>query len=514
MRQIFLFLVFLTAHVVRIPFDPNPHHDGLMYTAAVASSRGLVPHRDFFSQYGPLTSLIHGLWFNVAPNTILSLRFFNAVLLSTTSFLLYQIIKKKIGSTISVLIVSIWSISSPEILPAGLPWPSVVSTLILMLAIYTVDNSKSTFNQIAIICAGVITSLAFFIRVHNLVIPILLTLLCLRSKQYGLLKRFFIGYLCGTTTVLGLLALHSALLPFIQQSIVWPLLGHAGSTYGPKVLVINVLLLLQFPFFAFILWLINLNRFNKIFALVLLTTCLIATYEYSRRIPAIPVSERSFLNFHYLSAFVAQQTLQMMAYGLMAVSLMYQFKFIRERLFSSQNSLLVSSISIGAIFQLYPSPDTYHVWWLTPLLIAGLPNSCKLAFNQFAKSTILMALLIVNFYHVTQIISIDRSHYESAVLSGMYGNEREVDQALTAIQNFLPTRSAHFNCVDGIFAANTKGYLANDVLYVNWPRNVHNPRIGSANFIVECGPQQPQNIQHYTLEWSNELISIYKINQD
>lgn len=515
LQNSFSLFIFFVAHVIRIPFDPNPHHDGLMYTAAIASSTGLFPHRDFFSQYGPLTPFIHGLWFLISPNTLLSLRFFNALLLSATSLLLFHVLRNRVGSRISFLITLIWSISSPEILPAGLPWPSVVSTLILLAAIYIVDIFKIHPSKSVVFLVGILTALALFARIHNLIIPVLFTILCIQTKRYRLLAQFLLGYLSCITIVLGILYVNSGFLPFIQQSIVWPVLGHAGTTYGAKAMLVNALLLLQFPFFAFILWFTSrLPWKNSLFAITILTTCLLAAYLYSRSIPEIPVSERSFTKVNYLSAFVAQQSLQMMIYGLIAVCMVLQFKAISKRLCYSQSSILISSISVGAIFQLYPSPDTYHVWWVTPVLLAGLPTSSSLTFGRFTKPKILIAILIVNFFHVSEVISFDRARYQSSILAGMYGNEQEVDQALIAIENLLPVRSAHFECVDGLFASNTMGYLANDVLYVNWPKNVENPRKGYAKFIVGCGSPQALVKKNQIVVWSNAIITIRKVRQD
>lgn len=132
-------LLFAFAHFVRAPFDPNMHHDGLIYTAAVAAAKGLIPHRDYFSQYGPLTPIIHGWWLAATDRTLLSLRLFNALLLTLISILLFVILRRHQSFLVAFLLVSIWSFSSPEILPADLPWPSVISTLLLMIAISIID---------------------------------------------------------------------------------------------------------------------------------------------------------------------------------------------------------------------------------------------------------------------------------------------------------------------------------------------------------------------------------------
>ena len=511
-NQVTFFAIFLMAHLVRIPFDPDPHHDGLMYTAAIASSTGLFPHRDFFSQYGPLTSFIHGLWFMAAPNTLLSLRFFNGLLLAISSLLLFRILKDQIGVKLAFLISLVWSISSPEILPAGLPWPTVVSSLLLLFLIYISKTSRIALSKWIVFLLGFVSAIALFARMHNLVIPVLVSILCLLTKRYRFLLYFLLGYFTLLIAAISFLNLHSGLLPFIEQSIIWPLLGHAGSTFGAKALIVNALLLLQFPFFAAVLWLVcRLAWRNTLLLVVFLTTLILAAYLYSRRIPEIPVADRSFAKFDYLSAFVAQQSLQMITFGLMGVCLALQTKDLNNRLQFSEREILASSISIGAFFQLYPSPDAYHVWWIAPLLLAGLPVNSSSIFKRFAQTPILVAVLFVNLFHVSQIISFDRSKYQSEVLSGMYGTNLGVDEALIEIQRIIPLRSANFECIDGLFAANTRGYLANEVLYVNWLKKLNNPESSPALFLVSCIGIESDLEKAESTFWTNDLVTIKRI---
>lgn len=511
-NSVTFFAIFLMAHLVRIPFDPDPHHDGLMYTAAIASSTGLFPHRDFFSQYGPLTSFIHGLWFMAAPNTLLSLKFFNGLLLAISSLLLFRILKDQIGVKLAFLVLLVWSISSPEILPAGLPWPTVVSSLLLLFLIYISKTSRIALSKWIVFLLGFVSAITLFARMHNLVIPILVSILCLLTKRCRFLLYFLLGYFTLLFVAISFLHLHSGLLPFVEQSIVWPLLGHAGSTYGAKVLIVNALLLLQFPFFAAALWLVSqLARKHSMFLVVFLTILLLAAYLYSRRIPEIPVADRSFVKFDYLSAFVAQQSLQMMTFGLIGVCLALQIKDLNNKLQLSERQILASSISFGALFQLYPSPDVYHVWWIAPVLLAGLPIPSSSIFKRFAQIPILVAVLLVNLFHVSQVISLDRSNYQSEVLSGMHGTNLGADEALIEIQRIIPPRSADFECNDGLFAANTRGYLANEVLYVNWTKKLNNTESSPALFLVSCEGNENNLEKDKSTFWTNGIVTIKRI---
>jgi hypothetical protein len=321
-----------------------------------------------------------------------------------------------------------------------------------------------------------------------------------------------LGYITFTLFALIILQLNEGLFPFFQQSIIWPLLGHAGTTYGTKVLLINFLLLIQFPFFAAALWFTGRIpiRNQNILGLSLLLT-LLAAYTYSRKIPNIPVSERSFAKFDYLSAFIAQQSLQMMSFGLIGVCLVLQLYEFRYRKSLSDSRIITLSISVGALFQLYPSPDSYHVWWIAPVLLAGIPADTKQFIQKFASPVILIPLLALNSYHNLEVVSLERASYRSEIFSGMYGNNKGVDDALIAIQRIIPPRSAKFICVDGLFAANSNGYLANDVAYVNWAKHITNSEHQSPEYVVTCKPYQTFNFEKVTI-WENSLVSIERIS--
>ncbi len=509
--SLILFLIFLAAHLIRVRYDPDPHHEGLILTAAIAFAEGLVPHRDYFSQYGPISSVVHGLWFIVAPNNLLSLRIFNAILLAITSYFLFYILNKKLSFKLSFFITLVWSISSPEILPAGLPWPSVISTLLLLIVIflsYYFGKAEKYFIASSI---GFLVGMSFFARQHNIVIPFIVICLSLIAKKNKFLIWYLFGYITSFISTLLLLTYSSALQPFFEQSILWPLLGHAGTTYGAKVLIVNALLTLQFPFFAIFLWFArNLLKKHHTLFTGCIALFLITSYLFSRKIPSIPVSERSFKNPYYLSAFVGQQFLQVMTFGLIGVSILVLIQRIRSSLNLTEAEIVVYSTSVGALFQLYPSVDSYHVWWIAPLLLATLAFDSRNTIDKFIQPSLLVVFLLVNLVHNIEVSSIERDVYKSSNFLGMYGNNYLVDDALVAIEGLIPRRSAQYDCIDGIYAANSRGYLANHNLYVNWPNHVQDLEYQEAYFRVVCSPTQQNLRSSDILVWSNDVIAIYK----
>ena len=77
--------------------DPEPHHDGVMLAAAIGVSEGKIPNKDVFTQYGPLTPLLQGMWLRLTEPTLLSLRIFTSLLLAGCGLVLFLILKSRLG---------------------------------------------------------------------------------------------------------------------------------------------------------------------------------------------------------------------------------------------------------------------------------------------------------------------------------------------------------------------------------------------------------------------------------
>ena len=61
------------------PLQVDPHHDGIILGAAVASANGQFGPGSAFSQYGPLSPLIHGFFLDLTSSSMLNLRYFAAL---------------------------------------------------------------------------------------------------------------------------------------------------------------------------------------------------------------------------------------------------------------------------------------------------------------------------------------------------------------------------------------------------------------------------------------------------
>lgn len=102
---------------------PNPYEQGIMYTAAIAAREGLEPNRDFFMQYGPVSSWLQGYWMRLFGPELIQLQLstmFAVLLLSSVTFFTLRIF---LGNTLRNILeralVNVWP-----------SWGSMVVTLV------------------------------------------------------------------------------------------------------------------------------------------------------------------------------------------------------------------------------------------------------------------------------------------------------------------------------------------------------------------------------------------------
>lgn len=474
--------------LLRSPLDPNAHHDGYMYVMAVASATGLIPNRDFFSQYGPVTNILQGWWLSITTMNLLSLRILTALILGCTGFLMYKHIEKHFGKKLSFLISFLWILSSPRLLPADLPWSTTISTLFFIICFFLTSSLKSGSWFVA----GFLSGLNVFVRQHNLLlILILFSLQIFSSSQRPfpgkLLRPMLFGILAGFGSVLTFILYTGSFRSWIEQTIIWPITGHSGTTYPLKAMLVNTFLTLQFPISALLIYLLFIMKIHKkVLSVALILVILVFLSIISAKVNSIPVEERSFRNIKYFVYFFAGQSSQLLAISSIGFVIFLGLRSFRKFKTLSTASAFQLLVATSCLAQLYPSPDSYHIWWIAPIMI--LTISTFFPFPTLATrekiALLLLPLLVVNCIQVAQDFSKPREVYRSTVLRGMMGNDRNLDQGLLMLEDSTPG-SVNFDCSDGIYAANQNGYLSSSWQFVNWGPKDQTKNLNS-RYIFRC----------------------------
>jgi hypothetical protein len=210
-------------------WNPNGIHDGFMYAPAILVAEGGVPNKDAFTQYGPYVMLIQGFWLSKTNLTLLSLRHLNALFLTIIGILLYFAGGKYLSKRASVSLSVIWALSAPKLLPAVLPWPSVLSTLLALtsVSIFLAKSNlgKNLYSKLLPVFSGFLISVAIMVRIHIILLPLLLTLFYVFSPrvrgQIAKLHYWFIGFTLGLILHVFYFVITKSLNQYWDQCIAW-----------------------------------------------------------------------------------------------------------------------------------------------------------------------------------------------------------------------------------------------------------------------------------------------------
>lgn len=475
-------------------FDPDAIHDGIMYPAALRVSIGGIAHKDAFSQYGPIAPFLQGLWLRFTDDSLLSLRYFSALLLSLTSLTIFLALKRRIDVHLSAILAALWIFSFPRLLPATLPWTTIITTLIMMSSYLLLDSTliqrKHLLHKFAAFGTGFMIGVSCFVRLQMLTLLIIFVVLelfyILKFKDVSIIRHWLVGGISSISIIVICLFLSDSFAPFVEQTIVWGFLGVAAR---PKFFEFHRLASLFGSIFYIIVGFYGLSGFylftrrrndRRILKLTklmftFLSLALVVCVFNSGRIEA---GRSTFLNPIFDFKLFLSDYLQIFIYSifLLGIYSMYRLIKLRNTQQIAQSERFGLALGLTAILQMYPSPDQMHLWWLTPVILIFTINSLKTNIINLWKYswrsvTVLFAILIL-------ILSIDfnnnrnihRYHFTNSALIGMSGSSPaapSLDKTLNLLENHVKWGEADIACDDGIYSGAGRKYLAKSAYFLN-----------------------------------------------
>ena len=516
----------LPIFLLRARWDPEPHHDGVIYAAAVAVRDGLAPNRDVFAQYGPLVPEIQGLWLREFGPALLNLRILNALLLAAIGLMLFNLCKKRIGIITSALVTFAWAFASPRpcqqtcsnLFTTKLPWPSVFSTLILMISLTLLNSikmreEKSKIRILVFGGVGFLLMVGGFSRIQlfaSVVFVVLLMFWKLERKKFRNDKYpFLLGGILSILVSVLLLIKFGIWQSFLDQCIFWSFHKY-GETPLSATTFIDILWFLGVALIFMGIWVITSRAIqyqNSILKFLFLITPS-AIFILAAIILNIGRNKSSYLigrNGNFLVD-ISSNVLSGLGYS-SVIYILYKVipKFARRSTsesFEIENDLSLDPVRIvclgiaaSALFQLYPFFDPLHLWWITPVLIGGILSSCPSAsasirFKQLVARAILIGLVLSGIFQLVVDTEANRVAFHDVALHGMTASPdevRRVDSTMLMLSKFGIPRHIKFFCADGLYAAAGGKYLASDGNFVNWaPTTSRGDQAGGYSQIFVC----------------------------
>lgn len=489
-------------------WEPDQHHDGVMFAAAVAVREGKLPNKDVFAQYGPVTPWIQGIWLRLTSPTVLNMRILTVFFILGISILIYRLLQRFLSRKLALLTSFAWVLTGPF----GLPWSSLITTFLTLLTIQVISevgkrrasNSRDVLYVTASLCFVVGT----FTRVHFVLIGIAVGIyLRLTGERLRIfrLNTFEIASFVNFSIFLMVFQYLGILKPYLQQCIFWAFGSYSTAPELSKSLVIDFLWIPAVGIFviAMLYLLGNFANHNKFW--VKHSPFLFVLFIYASSLVGSRLArtgEQTLRNPRILFIDASQKMLYGIGYSAITIFVIFTLVLLKRSQFKLKNFPLEFWVAAASLAQLYPFFDPHHVWFVTPTLMVALISifpRCEMnteqVFIKGASPLLLVAFtaLFTQFWlNTTQI----RYEYISPQMKGMesiWRSADEIDRTLILLNQFAIPESVQFECSDGLYAVANEKYLANSPMFVTWGPRLESTRTAKQLFACYLDRSQIQS---------------------
>ena len=495
---VFAYLVFISK------FQTDPHHDGYIIGSSAAITKGMPPQAGAFSQYGPLTPLVAGMFMKVFGVNVISLRLLAAI----TVFVIYLILKnilERVGldKKTSLLLGLFWvfanHITSTSFPGSNFFWPSLLSTFFLISALALLLQKKiDRKTNVLYFISGLFICLATFTRIQSGVVIALIffgAILGWVDKKIAI--KISTGFFLGVLLSVIFLNLSGAIHDFVNQVIVWPLFTYPSLGSGNNYNRFQFFIFLSLPIGTLMIsWFLSRSRIalRNVPPIILFITITFILVIVQRSGSGILNSD---LNA-YVRLIVGDQLDRVIVwpyYLFFVICFVYVIGLLRKHVYFrsvSLNQFLILIFALSISIQIFPQPDIGHLWWMSPILIPTISlvqkeRIIELFLNQTLPIFLASSLVLNGLYFLQPW-----REYEYKPFRGTFA----VPVKVKAVSVYRPLESLDYSkktiflCHDGIHVVASGTYQSADKFFVDWgplPKGIDEfKRESSTERIVIC----------------------------
>lgn len=530
----FIFLILLTIQPICLFLflrnDPDPFHSGFVYSQSLAVSDGLLPNKNFLSPYGAIGPLLNGLWLNTVNNSLLSLLLLYGLISIFSGYLMSREISRLTSPITGYLLSSVWILS----LASAMPWPSILTTLLTLFSITLLIRNRhrasndSPMKHLYLVPVVIFLDLAFLTRIHLGITPVLISIYILFRRKS--LNPIFVKTWFGLQIVIGisiilLLGFLGVLKPFIEQVIVWPLTEFENPPINSSFLFSFIWFPAALTLILCLSWIVysinnaSSSHFLRILSSLISLLCFYFLYYFSKH----NFSDADVTTIKTLPGFIKNASVNMQfvlghAAGTAAfLGLIFLVikRNLRSKLLSSSvqeyEFLLMATLGVTGIIQLYPLHDNVHLWFVTPLLLVPAMYSIKLIVHnlyQYLKplNVVLVTILLIQLISLANVLSVSRVPLKSSELQGMFASENyrnTTDRTMQLLAVHVTERNLRNNCKASLFSVAEKKYRSidgnfSDNFFSLFAKStpIVDPSTNIPEFVFECGigPEKRENL--------------------
>lgn len=500
---VFLFVLGCWVITTQFRWNPDPHHDGIVLTGAIAFIDGYLPNAEYFAQYGPLASVLQGAGLLIFGKSLFGLKLFTSALVILTGMLVSFRVYRMFGFLVASAVWAIWSLTGPM----GLPWPSLITTFMIVFGLsisFQIRGAALSLKPESLIVAVQLLLVGALIRIHLLVI-VGFIIVVLYYKRHFLPKHYFqkivvislftVGFLVSTLAFFGILN------SYVEQSILWAF-KHYATPEITMTYLSGLLWFVLIPFASFLIWKVTKLGLRRKFLISFVLVNIFSLILIGSRISIERNSQSLYNPIFFLTEFFRRMLLSwnyLSVSGFIFLAGMMIFKQVKKNSEIPLPEALLIAIGTGTLAQLYPLFDPWHIWMISPifLLIISLLVP-RVSLEAGFRSTLLLtsaALTLVLSVQFSSNLLNQNFEFNSKLLRGMTSERTDspnIDRTLIALEQLDSTETKiRFLCTDGLYAAASQHFMSEDFMYVDWGLGL-SPVNESTRMIFVCNYTQEQ----------------------
>ena len=503
-------------------------HHGLIFPAALAVRYGFFPNLDAFAQYGPLNPILQGNWLKIVGVRVFDMQLFTVLIAALLALLIYLVCREYIGNFTSGLIALGWFMTGPQ----GLPWASLPANLIILTSAYILvrnckDSETGKISASADLVAGLLLAIGVFARIQTALVSILVFLVLVNVDRKRAL-RFALGGIIGLISFVGYLQANNAFTPFIDECIVW-----ASKTLGlAEVQPISITYLFELSWFIWTALILvsvisfltlmdrhgNSSKISKNLVVGMLT-CLSVTFGIVSNFSTtnLHVSFKPLLlNPEYFLITASRKILFTLDFApliiFVVLGLYLTISKYRTKGKLRDSSKLAFAIGFACLSQTFPISDSYHMWFLSPILISCIVIlRAEFPTLGWQRNLNVCLILLMVGLQVQTVIDLSRNRYsfQNYTLSGMKSSlatAADLDETMNQLDRVIQPNSTRFICPDGIYSAANGKYNSIDSNFVNWSSR-SGTNLNTHKYIFLCRAT-PQILKEYAQRNWNPVLKV------
>jgi hypothetical protein len=338
--------------------------------------------------------------------------------------------------------------------------------------------------------------------------------------------QFALGGIIGLVSFVGYLQANNAFIPFIDECIVW-----ASKTLGlAEVQPISITYLFELSWFiwtavtlismiAFLTFMDRHRKSSKISKnLVVGTlTCLSVMFGIVSNFSTTNLHlsfKPLLLNPEYFLITASRKILFTLDFAPLVIfvvlGLYLTISKYRTKKKLRDSSKLALAIGFACLSQTFPISDSYHMWFLSPILISCIVI-LRAEFPTLGWQPNLNVCLIILMVglQVQTAIDLNRNRYsfQNYTLSGMKSSlttAADLDETMNQLDRVIQPSSTRFICPDGIYSVANGKYNSIDSNFVNWSSG-SGTNLNTNKYIFLCRATPQILIEYERKNWTPVL---------